>query len=193
LSDRLAETESRLAYIGGEYQRAAAMVVALGDVDRSISRAEPYEAALQSLQALGKDDPSVDEAVAALEPMAASGVPTLSSLQASFGEVASRILLTEDGDATLVEKVSDNLFGIINMRPSGAEVEGEGSRAIVARAQARLSEGDLEGTLAELSDLSEAARREAEGWMADARARLAADAAVADLRNHAQSLLAKGS
>jgi hypothetical protein len=192
LSDRMGGAEDKLDYIGGEYQRAAAMVVAIGDVDRSIAKAEPFETALESLRALGQDDPSVSSSLQALQPMAAKGVPTLLDLKASFGAVGSQILLAEEGNATLADQVSDNLFGIINMRPAGAEVEGDDSRAIVARAQAKLSAGDLEGTIVELDALSEAAAERASGWVADAKARLAADAAIADLRAHAQSLLAKG-
>ena len=192
LSDRVGGAEDKLDYIGGEYQRAAAMVVAIGDVDRSIAKAEPFETALESLRALGQDDPGVSSSLEALQPMAARGVPTLLDLKASFGAVGSQILLAEEGDATLADQVSDNLFGIINMRPAGAEVEGDDRRAIVARAQAKLSAGDLEGTIAELDALSEAAAERAADWVADARSRLAADAAIADLRAHAQSLLAKG-
>jgi len=192
LSDRVGSAESKLDYIGGQYQRAAAMVVAIGDVDRSIAKAEPFETSLESLRALGQDDPSVGQSIAALEPMAADGVPTLLDLKASFGEVGSQILLAKDGNETLADQVSGNVFGIINMRPAGAEAEGDDSRAIVARAQAKLSTDDLEGTIAELEGLSEAAAERAAGWVAGAKGRLAADTAIIDLRAHAQSLLAKG-
>ncbi len=192
LSDRVGTAENKLDYIGGEYQRAAAMVVAIGDVDRSIAKAEPFETALESLRALGQDDPGVGQSIAVLEPMAADGVPTLFDLKASFGEVGSRILLAKDGNETLADKVSGNVFSIINMRPAGAAAEGDDSRAIVARAQARLSANDLEGTIAELEGLSEAGAERAADWVADAKGRIAADAAIVDLRAHAQSLLAKG-
>lgn len=193
LSGRVEGAETKLDHIGGEYQRAAAMVVAIGDVDRAIAKAEPYETALESLRALGQDDPSMNAALETLQPMSAKGVPTAIDLKASFGEVGSRILLAEEGDGTLVDQVSDNLFGIINMRPAGAAVEGDNSRAIVARAQAKLSADDFEGTVAELEGLNESAAASAADWVADVKARLSADAAVADLRAHAQSLLAKGS
>ncbi|MGH1477654.1 MAG: COG4223 family protein [Geminicoccales bacterium] len=193
LSERIGAAEGKLDAIGGEYQRAAAMVVAIGDVDRAISKAEPFDAALQSLSDLGQDDPAVNEVLSVLEPMAATGVPTIAGLKASFGEVGSQILLAADGDASLADQVSGNLFGIINMRPAGAEIEGDDNRAIVARAQAKLSADDLEGAIGDLSGLSEPGLASAEGWIADAKARLSAETAVIDLRTHAQSLLAMGS
>ena len=193
LAERIGRAEHELDNIGGAYQRAAAMVVAIGDIDRSIAKAEPYETVLGTLRTLGKDAPEVAQAIAKLEPMAARGVPTLSALKGSFGEAGSRIILAEDGDETLVDQVSDNLFGIINMRPAGAAVEGDDGRAIVARAQARLSADDLEGAVAELEGLSPATLERVDDWLADAQGRLSADTAVNDLRAHAQSLLATGS
>ena len=193
LSSRLGEAESQLDHIGGEYQRGAAMIVAIGDVDRAIARAEPYDSSLQSLQSLVRDDAVLGETLATLEPMAADGVPTVADLKGSFGETASRVLLAADGDQSLADQVEDNLFGIINMRPSGAEAEGNDERAVVARAQARLTEDDLSGAVAELSGLEGAAAEAAAPWVLRAEQRLAAEAAVQDLRSHAQGLVAKGS
>lgn len=193
LSDRLGQSESKLDFIGGEYQRGAALVVAIGDIDRSINRAQPFDEAINSLRLLGNDSSEVTEAVAILEPMAKDGVPTLADLRASFGSVSSRILLAGEGSGTLADQVSDNLFSIMNMRPAGAEVEGDDSRAIVARAQAKLSAGDLEAVVAELGGLNSAAFESAESWIAEAESRLAADATIVALRGYAQSLLMTGS
>ena len=193
LSDRVGQAEDKLDFIGGEYQRAAAMIVAIGDIDRSVLRAEPFESALESFRTLGKDSPEVNDIISKLEPMAKEGVPTLSDLKQSFGEVSSRILLAEEDDGTLADQVSDNLFSIINMRPSGADVEGEDSRSVVARAQAKLSANDVEGVLSELGGLSGKALESAQAWMTAAEGRLSANEAVADLRRYAQGLLMTGS
>ena len=193
LSDRVGQAEDKLDFIGGEYQRAAAMIVAIGDIDRSVIRAEPFEASLESFRTLGKDSPEVNDIISKLEPMAKEGVPTLSDLKQSFGEVSSRILLAEEDDGTLADQVSDNLFSIINMRPSGADVEGEDSRSVVARAQAKLSANDVEGVLSELGGLSGKALESAQAWMTAAEGRLSANEAVADLRRYAQGLLMTGS
>ena len=192
LATRVGEAEGRLDHLGGEYQRGAAMIVAIGDVDRAITRGEPYDSALQSLQSLVRDDAVLGETLTTLEPMAADGVPTLRDLKAEFGETASRVLLAEKGDRSIADQVGDNVFGILNMRPSGAEAEGSDSRAILARAQARLADDDLRGAIDELGGLEGAAAEEAGSWVQRAEARLSAAAAVSDLRAHAQTLVAKG-
>ncbi|MDH3659634.1 MAG: mitofilin family membrane protein [Alphaproteobacteria bacterium] len=193
LATRVGDTEGRLDHLGGEYQRGAAMIVAIGDIDRAISKAEPFASSLQSLTSLLRDETVLGETLSTLEPMAAEGVPTLSALKGAFGDMASRVLLAENGDRSLTDQVSDNVFGIFNMRPAGAEVEGSDSRAVLARAQAKLSADDLEGAITELTGLEGAAAEQANAWVERAQARLAAAAAVADLRSHAQGLVAKGS
>lgn len=193
LATRVGDAEGRLDHLGGEYQRGAAMIVAIGDINRAIARAEPYDNPLQSLKSLVRDDAVLGETLSALEPMAADGVPALLGLKREFGDMASRVLLAEDGDRSLTDQVSDNMFGIFNMRPAGADAEGSDSRAILSRAQANLSNGDLEGAIAELAGLEGAAAEEASAWVERAKGRLSAEAAVVDLRSHAQGLVAKGS
>lgn len=169
------------------------MIVAIGDVDRAIAKAEPFGDSLQSLKLLLRDDAVIGQTLQALEPVAKDGVPTLSDLKDEYASMASRVLLVEGGDQSLVDQVSNNVFGILNIRPAGGEVEGASSRAVLARAQARLSADDLGGAVGELDGLEAAAVEAAGTWIERARSRLSAEAAVVDLRVHAQALIAKGS
>ncbi|MGI9505643.1 MAG: COG4223 family protein [Geminicoccaceae bacterium] len=193
LATRVGEAEGRLDHLGGEYQRGAAMIVALGDVDRAITRAEPFASALESLKLLMRDEAALGETVTLLEPVAAEGVPSLTDLKDAFASMASRALLAEGGNQSLTDQVSNNVFGIINMRPSGADADGTSSRDMLSRAQARLSGDDLEGAIGELAGLDGSAAEEAKGWVEQAQARLSAEAAVVELRAHAQALVAEGS
>ncbi len=193
LSTRVGDAEGRLDHIGGAYQRGAAMVVAIGDIDRAVSNSEPFDSALQSLKLLLRDESPVGESIAVLEPLAVDGVPSLTELKGDYGSMASRVLLAEEGDKTLADQVSNNVFGILNMRPSGGDVAGDNSRAVLARAQARLSDSDLVATIGELQALGDVASAEAAGWIERAQNRLSAEAAVVDLRAHAQTLVAQGS
>jgi len=194
LSTRVGEAEERLDHIGGAYQRGAAMIVAIGDVDRAITRSEPFESAIEALRLLLRDDTKLDNPLTVLEPMAASGVPSLASLKNSFGPMASRVLLAEEGDPSLTDQVSDNVFGLFNIRPAGVEeAVGPDSRAVLARTQAKLSSDDLKAAVDELGGLETPAIEAAGDWLASARDRLTAEAAVIELRAHAQTLVAKGS
>ena len=193
LAARVGETEGRLDHLGGEYQRGAAMIVALGDVDRAITRSEPFDSALESLKLLMRDEAALGATLALLEPVAADGVPSLTDLKDTFASMASRALLADGGNQSLADQVSNNVFGIINMRPSGAAADGASSRDMLARAQARLSADDLDGTIGELAGLEGGAAEEAKGWVEQAQARLSAEEAVVELRAHAQTLVAEGS
>jgi hypothetical protein len=169
------------------------MVVAIGDIDRAVAQSQPYKSLFDTLNLLVTEDVPVGDAMAALEPLAENGVPSLTDLKGDYGSMASRVLLAEEGKKTLADEVSNNVFGIFNMRPAGGDVAGESSRAVLARAQARLSEDNLEGAIGELRTLGEAASTEAAGWIDAAQSRLSAEAAVVDLRAYAQSLVAQGS
>ncbi|MEM9625337.1 MAG: mitofilin family membrane protein [Pseudomonadota bacterium] len=193
LTTRVGEAESRLDYLGGEYQRGAAMIVAIGDINQAVTSAEPFDNSLETLKSLVSADSPIGGTLSILEPMAAGGVPTLGDLKSAFGEMASSVLLAEEGDQSLTDQVSDNVFGIFNMRPAGADVEGSGSRSILARAQSKLSADDLNGAIGELTGLEGPAAEKAAVWTDRANAKLAAEAAVVDLRVHAQALVAKGS
>jgi|GEM_PF-6387202 len=193
LATRVGDAEGRLDHLGGEYQRGAAMIVAIGDVDRAITKAEPFDSSLQSLKLLMRDNATLGETLSLLEPVATEGVPALPDLKDAFTSMASRALLAEGGNQSLADQVSNNVFGIINMRPAGSEAEGGSSRATFARAQARLAADDLESAIAELGGLEGAAGEEAKGWIEQAQGRLSAEAAVVDLRAHAQALVAEGS
>jgi len=140
-----------------------------------------------------RDNATLGETLSLLEPVATEGVPALPDLKDAFTSMASRALLAEGGNQSLADQVSNNVFGIINMRPAGSEAEGGSSRATFARAQARLAADDLESAIAELGGLEGAAGEEAKGWIEQAQGRLSAEAAVVDLRAHAQALVAEGS
>ena len=71
-------------------------------------------------------------------------------------------------------------------------LEGNGAEAIVARAESRLAAGDIAGALAELTALSEKSMAVAQPWIAEAKAQIAAEGAIADLQLHAISKMKPG-
>jgi hypothetical protein len=76
--------------------------------------------------------------------------------------------------------VAERLSSLVNWRRTDA-VDGNTAEAIVARAEQRLAADDLAGAIAELEKLQGPAAAAMQGWLAEARARAAADAAVARL------------
>ena len=195
--DVLAETVDQLQdrVVTGEDRRtrAATLALIIAQLDAALDGGEPFEEVLDGLRALGVDDPAVTEAIERLEAAAASGVPSLPELRSSFDRSANEIVHAErapDGDG-LLDQAAGNLMRLVTVRPVGADVEGDGAAARVARAEAALEQGDLAAAVAELEGLDGAAAEAAAPWLAEARARLAAQEAVAALQDRATHLLSE--
>jgi hypothetical protein len=74
------------------------------------------------------------------------------------------------------------LRGQLSVR-SVAPREGEDADAVLSRAQAHLAEGQLDAALTEVESLPEPVRAAMADWIAQARTRVEADAALAGLRD----------
>ena len=118
-----------------------------------------------------------------LATAAATGLPTLASLQTSFPD-AARLALDESLRAGMGEGTMDRL-GVFLRSQTGARSlvprEGSDPDAILSRAEAALRAGDLPTTLTEIATLSEAGQAALATWTAAAQARAAAMAALVTL------------
>ena len=94
-----------------------------------------------------------------------------------------------EGDS-LFEQAAGNLMSLVTVRPVGADVEGDGAAARVARAEAALESGDLAAAVAELEALDGAAAAAAAPWLAASAARVSPpSAALQTLQERATLLL----
>jgi hypothetical protein len=78
----------------------------------------------------------------------------------------------------------------VRIRPV-SEAPGEDAAAIIARADAKASNGDIAGALAEISQLPDTARAPAQAWIKKAEAQVAALAAARRLAENAVGALGK--
>jgi hypothetical protein len=78
------------------------------------------------------------------------------------------------------------------VRPVGEDAAGDGPLPHLARGEAKLKAGDLEGAVAEIGALQAKPAQAASAWLAGAKARLAQDQASATLDQTATALLAPG-
>lgn len=181
-------------------QRAAAMVLSIGQLRGALGADQPFTGALAALEDLARPDAEMSAQLKPiLDPVraaAATGVPTLSQLQASFPATAIAQAATADaaGNAIGVEEgwlqqTLNRLAELITVRPVG-DVAGEGALAILARAEDRLAGGDLAAAVAEAEKLSGQAATAASAWIGEARGRLAAEAAATQLTALSAEVLA---
>ena len=199
LSGRLSDLSSRLDSLTARVTEAsgggeAALVLALTQLRDALRLAAPYEEALAGVEErLGESAGQVSGALGTLKSHAANGLPTRRLLAERFPAVAREIASAgyaaeEAWYGGILNRVNE----VVSIRPIGADVAGQDPDAIAARAEAKVEAGDLSGAVAELEGLSGAAAEAAAGWLADAKARLAAEAALAEVTAAAAEHLAPG-
>jgi hypothetical protein len=151
--------------------KSARLALAAGALNNAVERGDPYAADLAAVKALGADAKSL----AALEPLAASGVPSAAALARELAGLALAIqqaagVTPREG---ILEKLQAGAERLVRIRPV-EEVPGNDAAAIIARLEGRAAQVDIAGALAELGRLPPAARAPADAWSRRAEARIAA-------------------
>jgi hypothetical protein len=163
-------------------------MLALGSLRGALAADRPYATGLKAVDTLSGDDADLKSKLAPaldpLRPLAASGAPTLAQLQSSFPvdqiAEAANAEATADAvgaDQSWSERLINRLSQAVTVRPVGADTEGDGPLARLARSEAKLKDGDLAGAVTEVEGMSGRAAQTAAGWLAQAKARLAEDQA----------------
>lgn len=176
--------QSLTAVEAGAGQREA-LVLAAAQLAGPLQQGLPYEIELAALRRTADSDPLVAELAAQLQPHAARGVPTLEALRQRFPDVAgAAVRAARVGESdSVVGQTLNRIAGLVSLRRVG-QVEGEDAEARIARAEAAAAQGDLAVAVAELDGLPDDAAAVVAEWRADAEARLAAERALARLRDH---------
>jgi uroporphyrinogen-III synthase len=196
LAPRLDALDQQVASLpkGNEQQRAVALIVAVGELRSALAGDKSFAAELSTLGDLTQNDealrPRLKPIIDSLTPMAEGGVPTLSQLAAGFPATE----IARAGEAELAGEVTDDnwlkrfwrglghsISEVITVRPTGPDVEGDDTLARLARAEAKLGEGDLSAAIAEVRAMTGLAAETAAEWLAQAEARLAIEDAAAQL------------
>jgi hypothetical protein len=170
---------------------AQALVLAAGQLRASLSGGQPFQQDLQAVRALNIADTGVTQPLDAVAPYAAKGIPTRAQLTDRFEPLAGEIVRADirgEGNGWIDSAVG-KLSTLVTVRREGGGVVGTTSDAVVARAEAALSEGNLAKAVEELSTLQGPAAQTAGPWLADAKARLAADQAARQLNDRAIALM----
>ncbi len=194
VESRLTTMEERaVAEPSGEAK--AAVVLAVSHLNQAVMQSAPFTAELDSLKAVAGDAAALKEPMGVLEPQAATGVPSLIELRASFPEVArevSRVQAHWTGE-DWVDKALSRVTSLVSVRKTGEEAMADkGTDGILAQAEAALLLGDVEAAVKAMKGLEGPPAEAAAPWLAQAQKRLDAMAALADLRQGAIALLAKG-
>jgi len=175
LTDRVGALEGRTLVAADRAARTAAVAGALA---AAVERGAPFAAELKAAQAQASDP----KMLAPLEPFAASGLPSPSTLARELAALEPQLLAAAEpapapGPSGFLEKLEANAERLIRIRPIDQAPGGEQPSAIVVRAEFKASHGDLSEALADLAKLPAPAREQVQPWIQKTEARMAALAA----------------
>ena len=178
LDAKVQATEAKLTAMEQSAQAQAAATLtraALGQIAAALDSGAPYPSAIAALA-------GADIAVV-LTDNATAGLPSLQALQASFPDSARTALeaaLRANMGESWSERVGNFLRTQVGVR-SLTPRDGPDPDAILSRAEAALTAGDVAQALAEIATLPTPAQDALSAWRVQAQLRLDAQAALAAL------------
>jgi hypothetical protein len=188
----LAGLTARLDQLSADDQRlrqAAAEALAAADVGQAAQTSRPFADQLATLQRLLPDSPDLRT----LAGYAASGAPSRAALAMQLDGLADRVAVAArepPPDSGALAHLAHMLAAVFTIRRVD-RLTGSDPDAILARAQAHADDGDIEGAVAELDNLSAPGREAAGAWRAEAERRIEIDRLTAAIRSSAERDLAQ--
>lgn len=168
---------------------AAVAALAVSTLAEAAETSRPFGEELLGLERVLPGSPDLR----ALEPFSRTGAPTRAGLATQFGNLAGRAASASrnpGADADLFSRIRYALSSIVSIRHVGS-TKGSTPDALLARAQALLDEGDIEGAVAALDPLNDAAREVLAPWFVAANRRIEIDRHVSAVRAEALAELSR--
>jgi len=180
-NDKIAALEATVAELTGKVaeqaeQPSAALAIAASALKATIDRGEPFMTEIETYASIAPQSPEIES----LRGMAASGVPSRTTIADEFPTVANAMIAAakaEDPNAGFLDRLMSSAQSLVQVRPVGM-VEGEGAPAIVARMEVELHKGDYAAAIAEFDKLPASAKTAGAEFIAKVKARHAADGLV---------------
>ncbi|WP_343312967.1 mitofilin family membrane protein [Brucella sp. BE17] len=175
LESKLVALEEKIGEASRQPDMAA--LIAANALKTAIDRGGSFKTELDTFASLAPQDNDVE----VLRSFAEKGLPTVAELNSRFGDVANRIVATENklpADAGVFDHLMASAKGLVAVRPVAGDVEGEGVGPTTARMEAALNKGDLERAIAEWEQLPADAKATSKEFADQLKARRDADAVI---------------
>lgn len=169
--------------------RASALIGIAARLSAAVESGLPFVTDLALLTPLAQGDAKLTESAMALQAYAPTGVASRAALVAEFPAVAKAALADDLADDSFGERLLGKVRALVSLRRVGNDVEGDGTEAKLARAEAALEAGDLPKAVALVKTLPPATARATAGWLSRAQAHLAAKQAADQISSQAVTLL----
>ncbi len=183
----LSENAARPA--AGADDQAARLTIAAQALRDAVQREAPYRAELAAVQSLGV----TANAVAPLEPFAATGIPGAAALAQDLAALTPDLRHASEPSSSatgFLGRLEANAQHLVRITPVDAPAGNEPS-AVMARIEADAAHADIAAALTDIAALPEAAKPLAAGWAGKANARQAAIAASRQIAADALAGLSK--
>ncbi len=179
LDDRLGKLESMLPALANAVDsdardtKAATLAIAFANLRAAVDEGRPYATELSTLAALS---PGTGD-LGPLLDYDDEGIPTIAQLKVSFEDARDKALTTSapDASASLADRLMASAESLVKVKRIDANAEGDTPDAALARAAAKLDQGDLAASVKEVETLQGAQATAFAGWLDQAKARLGAD------------------
>jgi hypothetical protein len=194
LNPRLDRVDAALAERRQLGLRAEAIVLAVEQLRTSLRQDKPFAQDLAAVRALASGDSEMLAILDQLQPYADEGVPTADDLEKDLSRLAPEIVrsaVVGDGQSWWRQALYQ-VSTVISVRRIGKTSQGDQADAVVARAQGELDGDDLRGAVSTLRVLTGLPGQVAAPWLHDAQARIAVEAAEAEMSRVALERLAVG-
>jgi len=180
LSGRIAAIEKTIAAMQKDLAKsasltgdpAARLALVATALRLAVERGNGFSAELDEVKTFIKD-PRV---LAALEPFAASGVPSPAILSRDLSTLAPTLLQAANvspPEGNFISRLQANAEHLVRIRPID-ETPGDEPASVILRIELKSARGDIAGALAEFSKLPPQARAPAADWIKKAESREAA-------------------
>lgn len=169
----------------GANDRSARLTIAAEALRAAVESGAPYQSELNAVRSLGVNQ----NATAALEPFAASGVPSAAALARELAALVPALqdaLEPQTGEATFIDRLKNNAQKLVRITPLNAPAAND-PQAVVDRITLDAAHADIAAARADLGALPDRAKPLAEAWSKKAATR---DAALAASRKIAADALA---
>ena len=188
IAETVDELESALVALQSEQRnampaRAASFVLASGNLVAAARSSKPFGTEMNAVKALAPTGPEAKDILNRLAQYAERGAPTASELAAQLGHQAGDALaaIRMNDEQSTLQQTLGRLQSLITVRQAPGEVEGDTPSALLARAEYRLQNGDVEAAYALTDRLPEPAIEALADWREQALRRISVDEALSQL------------
>lgn len=194
LAERLEQLDLAVRDLQAKRSSAAALLLAVGQLREAVAAGRPFDSEWRAARVLAGEDTESLGLLDQIKPQAGEGIAPRAALVQSFDVLAPALIRAEilpEGDGWW-RRTADRLLSLVTIRREDGAAVGANAAAVVGRAQAAVSRGDLAAALAELDALSPGPAQAAAPWIAAAKARQGADKALSQLAAQAVALAGSG-